>query len=63
MFEKTLTAWTRKQVMSALNASGFPDELKASWAKMQEVDAAAEADKKQPNKAALPANGSTNAIE
>lgn len=62
VFEKTLTAWTRKQIMSAVNVEAFAPELKQSWAKMSVIDAAAEEARKQPNKAAVP-NANTNAIE
>jgi hypothetical protein len=62
VFEKTLTAWTRKKIMEAVNVAQFPDVLKQSWAKMQVEDAAAEEARKQPNKSAA-ANGPTTAIE
>lgn len=62
IFEKTLTAWTRKKIMEATNAEQFPDALKQSWAKMQVEDAKAEEARKQPNKSAA-ANGPTTAIE
>jgi hypothetical protein len=62
VFEKTLTAWTRKQLMSAVNVAAFAPELKTSWAKMQVIDAQADEARKQPNKAA-PTNGNTNSIE
>ena len=36
VFKNTLTFWTKKEVMSALNSDKFPAELHEAWAKAQE---------------------------
>lgn len=36
VFENTLTYYTKKEIMEALNASQFPEELHKAWVKAQE---------------------------
>lgn len=42
VFKDTLTYYTKKEIMEALNADNFPPELHAAWAEEQEKQAAKE---------------------
>lgn len=64
VFKTKLTSWTRKQIMEALNADNFKEELKAAYEECK-----AEDDKKKKendnnnNKDSAPWEGSTEAIQ
>jgi hypothetical protein len=55
VFKNTLTYWTQKEVMSALNASSWPKELHEAWVEIES--------KQQQKKQELPEGVSTEAIE
>lgn len=47
IFKENLTFYTRKQIMEALNADSFSDELKAAYKETQAADSAKQGDKKE----------------
>lgn len=65
VFKNTLTYYTQKEVMEALNAHQFPPELHQAWAAVQEAHAAKEAGKgeKKEKSVAPGVSGDTASIE
>lgn len=65
VFRKNLTSWTRKQIMEAVNASSFSDELKQAYEETKAEDEAKRQEGGNNKQAAstVPWEGNTAAIQ